>query len=257
MSEEQSVLRSLLLGSLLDAARANVARGAGGVRLFEAAAVYLATGHGTLPDEPLHLGALLTGPSRPPTWRYPTPATADVFAAKGVLAGVLDELRAPWSVEAAAEPFLHPGRSAAVLVDGRRVGWLGELHPLVARTWDLPGGAAFEVDLDAVTDAVEDRVELYEDVTSFPAVRRDLAVLLPASVDAGALLELVRREGSPLVERVEIFDHYEGPQTGDRVSVALHVSYRAPDRTLTDREVQMVEDRIVRAVGERGGELRA
>jgi phenylalanyl-tRNA synthetase beta chain len=257
MSEEQSVLRSLLLGSLLDAARSNVARGAGGVRLFEAAPVYLATGAATLPDEPLHLGALLTGPSRPPTWREAAPPPADVFAAKGVLAGVLDELRAPWSVQDAAQPFLHPGRSAAVLVDGRTVGWLGELHPLVARTWDLPGGAAFEVDLDAVTDAVEGRVEVYEDVTSFPAVRRDLAVLLPPSAGASALLDLVRREGSPLVDRVEIFDYYKGPQTGERVSVALHVSYRAPDRTLTDREVQGVEDRIVRAVAEVGGELRA
>jgi phenylalanyl-tRNA synthetase beta chain len=257
MSAEQSVLRSLLLGSLLDAARANLARGAAGVRLFEAAPVYLATGPATRPDEPVHLGALLTGPARPPTWREPSPPAADVFAAKGVLAGVLDDLRAPWSVRAAAEPFLHPGRSAAVLVEGRPVGWLGELHPLVVRTWDLEGGAAFEVDLDAVTDAVEGRVELYEDVTSFPAVRRDLAVLLPPSADASDLLDLVRREGSPLVDRAEIFDYYEGPQTGDRVSVALHVSYRAPDRTLTDREVQKVEDRIVRAVAEMGGELRA
>ena len=142
MSAEQSVLRTMLLGSLLDAARHNVARGADEVRLFETATVYLPTGPARQPDEPFHAGALLLGPARPPTWRDPSPPRADLFAAKGVLGALLDELRTPWSVDPANEPFLHPGRSAAVRAGDRQVGWLGELHPLVARAWDLEDAAA-------------------------------------------------------------------------------------------------------------------
>jgi phenylalanyl-tRNA synthetase beta chain len=151
MSAEQSRLRTTLLGSLLDVAQRNLAHGAVALRLFEAGAVYLPDGEGQLPREPYHLGALLIGHVRPPTWRDPQPRTADFFAAKGVLAGLLDTLRVPWSVRAEARPFLHPGRAGAIVVDGKPVGWLGEIHPEVAAEWDIGETvAAFELDLDAV-----------------------------------------------------------------------------------------------------------
>src|SRR5581483_9516184 len=105
---EQSQLRTTLLGSLLDVARRNVARGAGDVRLFEAGAVYSPDPDSGLAREPYHVGALLIGAARPPTWRQPDPAPADFFAAKGILAALLDTLRVPWSVAAETQPFLHP-----------------------------------------------------------------------------------------------------------------------------------------------------
>ncbi|MGI8594233.1 MAG: phenylalanine--tRNA ligase subunit beta [Solirubrobacteraceae bacterium] len=278
MSADQSVLRTMLLGSLLDAARHNTARNPGAVRLFEAGTVYLSTGaesspsatdtaglpsatdRAGLPREPFHVGVLLAGPARPSTWREPDPPRADVFAAKGVLGRLLDDLRASWSVKAASEPFLHPGASAAVVVQGEKVGWLGELHPLVARAWDLDQGAAgFELDLEAVCQRIEGRVERYHDVTSFPAVREDLAVTVAEHVAAGDVVGVVLRAGAPELTHAEVFDVYRGEQAGEgRTSLALALEFRAPDRTLTDEEVAQRRGAIVAALErEVGGVLRA
>jgi phenylalanyl-tRNA synthetase beta chain len=264
MSEDQSVLRTTLLGSLLDVARRNRARGMGDVRLFEIGAVFLdqpRSGAKTaaeergepLPEEGSHVGALLSGPMRPPSWRESEPPRADFFAVKAVLGAVLDTLRAPWSVERAREPFLHPGRSARVLVGGRNAGWLGELHPSIARAWDLEGGAAFELDLEVI-EAAALYVPRYEDLTSFPAVLQDRAWWFAPDVPASDVLATVREAGGPLLRDVSIFDVYPAD---DRVSLAVRLTFRADDRTLTDEEVAQRREKIDAAVAERlGGEPR-
>ncbi len=258
MSEDQSELRTTLLGSLLDAARHNVARGTADLALFESGGIYRDDREGTgsvLPTELHALGGVLVGRLAPPTWTAPDPPRASFFAAKGLLAAVLDALRVPWAVERAPEPFLHPGRSAAVLVAGRRVGWLGEVHPLVARVWDLDGPCAFEVDLGTIVAAAP-AVERHEDLVSFPAVRQDLAVVVREAVPAADVVAAVREAGTPLLERAQVFDVYalgEG-----RRSLALHLEFRAAERTLTDEEVAEVRERIVDALRARvGAELRA
>ncbi|MGN6187290.1 MAG: phenylalanine--tRNA ligase subunit beta, partial [Conexibacter sp.] len=133
MSAEHAQMRTTLLGSLLDVARRNVTHGTPDVAIFESGAVYL-PGDDALPREPHTVGVLLTGAVRPASWREPGPPAADFFAAKGVLARLLDALRVDWAVAAteSPEPFLHPGRAAAVMVAGSPVGWLGELHPSIA-----------------------------------------------------------------------------------------------------------------------------
>jgi phenylalanyl-tRNA synthetase beta chain len=264
MSEDQSVLRTTLLGSLLDVARRNRARGMPNVRLFETGAIYLdqpRSGEPTaaerrsdpLPEERRHLAALLIGPMRPPSWREADPPVADLFAVKGVLDALMRAIRAPWSVERATEPFLHPGRSARVLVGGEPAGWLGELHPAVARDWDLEGGAGFELDL-AVLERAATYVTRYEDLTSFPAVLQDRAWWFAADVPAADVLATVREAGGALLRSAEIFDVYP---SGDRVSLAVRLEFRAADRTLTDDEVAQRRERIDAAVAERlGGEPR-
>jgi phenylalanyl-tRNA synthetase beta chain len=261
MSADQSQLRTMLLGSLLDATQYNRARGAGTVRLFEQGAVYVGaefTAARPLPREPHHLGALLLGAVRPPTWRDPSPREGDFFAAKGALTAVLGTLRVPFTVEAASEPFLHPGRSAAVLVDGQRIGWLGEIHPLAASAWDLNDVVAgFELDLDAVPDP---GVPAYEDVAGFPEVREDLAVIVPDGVAAAEVLAVVRRAAGRLLAAAEVFDVYRDPERvgAGNVSLALRLAFRGPDRTLTDEEVAERRDAISRALeGELGGTIRA
>ena len=151
MSSEQSQLRTTLLGSLLDVASRNRARGGGAIRLFEAGAVYLPGGD-ALPGEPYHVGALLAGPVRPATWREQAPREADFFAAKGVLAGLLDGLGVDWRVEPAAEPepFLHPGRAARIVLDGD-ADRMGRRDPSAGRGRVGLGTSrspAFELDLD-------------------------------------------------------------------------------------------------------------
>ncbi len=270
LSGDLSVLRTTLLGSLLDIARHNRARGAGTIRLFEAGAVYLpdgsriksaAPGDGAsaqLPREPYHVGAVLIGPARRATWRDSHPPGVDFFAIKGVLAGLLDTLRVPWTVAPGGEPFLHPGRAANILADGEAAGWIGEIHPLVAAQWDLDETvAAFELDLDAV--AIRP-TPLYRPVSEFPDVREDLAVVVSETVRAAELLDAVRGAGRPLLADVEVFDVYRDPdRLGEgNVSLALRLTYRAADRTLTDEEVAERRQAIAAAVErELGGRIRA
>jgi phenylalanyl-tRNA synthetase beta chain len=244
MSAEQSRLRTTLLGSLLEVAERNRARGATALRLFEAGAIYLpdtdAARAAPATDEPQHVAALLSGPVRSPTWRDANPPAADVFAVKGALGGMLDSLRVPWTLEATdePEPFLHPGRAARVLLDGVPAGWLGEVHPSVAAHWDLSEPvAAFELELDAALELAA--TPQYQDVTSFPEVREDLAVIVSVSVSAADVVAVARRAGGNLLAGAEVFDVYRDPErigTGN-VSLALRLHFRALDRTLTDEDV--------------------
>jgi phenylalanyl-tRNA synthetase beta chain len=250
MSSEQSQLRTTLLGSLLDVARLNRSRGAGIVRLFEAGAVYL-PGEDVRPAEPHHIGAILSGPVRPPSWREPEPPAADFFAAKGVLAGMLDTIRAPWSVEPATEPepFLHPGAAARILIDGSPAGWIGQIHPQVAAGWDWSDPInAFQLDLDAVAERVH--APAYQDLTSFPEVREDLAVIVADAVSAAEVLAVVRQAGSPLLTGVDVFDVYRDVERigAGNVSLALRLRFRATDRTLTDEEVAAKRNKIAGAL---------
>jgi phenylalanyl-tRNA synthetase beta chain len=258
MSEDQSVLRTTLVGALLDAARHNVARVTPDLALFECGTVYRATGE-RLPHEHRALGGILTGRLHPQTWGTAEPPRAGFFAAKGLLGAALDAVRVAWEVEPATEPFLHPGRTARVIARGEDVGWIGELHPIVARTWDLDQGAAlFEIDLDRALDHAE-AVPQYLDLTSFPALHLDLAVALPEDVPAATVVATVREAGGDLLADVRVFDLYRGEQVGaGRKSLALALSFRAPDRTLTDEVVGPLRHRIVEALREAlGGELRA
>ncbi len=258
MSAEQSQLRTTILGSLLDIAQRNRAHGADALRLFEAGSVYLPGPDGRQPNEPYHVGVVLIGDVRPPSWGEPAPRAADFFAAKGVLAGILDRLRVPWSVEMGGEPFLHPGKAARIVVDGARVGWLGEVHPGVASHWDLHDAvAAFELDLDALP---EPETPIFQDVTSFPEVREDIAVVVADRISAADVLAVVQRAGAPLLARAEVFDVYRDlERVGEgNVSLALRLAYRAEDRTLTDAEVAARREAIAGALAdELGGRIRA
>ncbi|HWF31191.1 MAG TPA: phenylalanine--tRNA ligase subunit beta [Solirubrobacteraceae bacterium] len=261
LSDAQSIMRPTLIGSLLDAAQHNAARNGPDVAIFESGTVYRAgsgSGHGA--DEHHALGALLSGALAPRSW-HGAPAQADFFAAKGLLAALLDRLHAHWSVQEAQWPFLHPGRSAAVLArdaEGKavRLGFVGELHPSVAASWDLERTAAFAVDLGKLA-AVTPEVRSFSAFGSVPTLRQDLAVTLPEDVPAREVLHALRKAAGKMLDGAEIFDVYTGAQVGEgRRSLALALTFRAEDRTLTDDDVAPVRERIVAALAELGGELR-
>ena len=270
LSEDQSAMRTTVLGSLLDVARRNLAHDADRVALFESGCVYLGAGDagegplaGSFPGErpapvaePRHLGCLVVGPLVAGSWRGGG-EPADFFSLKGVLEALAGRLGAELSLEAAAEPFLHPGRAARVVIDGDRAGWIGELHPLVCREWDLEAAVAFEVELAALVGAATAGEEAYEDVTTFPAVYQDLAVVVPDEVSAASLRDAVLAGGGELLRSAEVFDLYEGEQLGEgRKSLALRLEFRAPDRTLTDEEVAGLRRSIEAELGRIGGSLR-
>jgi phenylalanyl-tRNA synthetase beta chain len=267
LSEEQSVMRPVLLPGLLDAARHNAAHGRAEVALFESAHVY----HPGPPLEPApegspagqrpaqeghHIGVLATE-AAPGGWRTKS-ARADFFSAKALLEAVLEVAGVDWQAEPGGPPFLHPGRAARVLSGEHELGWLGEIHPQVAAAWDLDGSVAgFEVDV-GVLEAVAAGEPVYRDVTSFPAVLQDIAVVVSEDVPASTVEAAVRQGGGPLLASVELFDVYTGEQAGEgQKSLALRLAFQAPDRTLTDEEVAERRRSIEDALAEIGGRLRA
>jgi phenylalanyl-tRNA synthetase beta chain len=256
MSSEQSQLRTTLLGSLLDVAARNHARGVDttGIRLFESGAIYRSNhadqpSADQLPQEPHHLAALLSGPARPANWRGQNPPQVDFFAAKGALGGLFAALGVEWDLRPETSGgFLHPGRAAEVLVAGERVGWVGEIHPNVASQWDIEQTvAAFEIDLDAVPVK---GATIYQEFAAFPDAREDLAVVVSESVSAEQIVSLVKTAGSPLLAGAEVFDVYrDAERLGEgKVSVAVRLAFRASDRTLTDSEVAAQRQRIINAL---------
>jgi phenylalanyl-tRNA synthetase beta chain len=269
MSEDQSVMRPLLLPGLLDAARHNASHGRPRLGLFESAHVYRLSapldeapdgspGGATPAHERHHLGAVLTEAS-PGTWRS-EPRPADFYAAKGLVEAVLGSAGIEFEVEPGERPFLHPGRTATVLAgDEQKLGWIGELHPSIARAWDLgeQSVAAFELDADLIAELAPGPLP-YRDVTSFPAVIQDIAVVVEAEVPAAALIRAVRAGGGDLLDAVELFDVYSGDQVGEgRKSLAMRLRFRSPERTLTDEEVAAARAGIEAEVAKLGGALRA
>jgi phenylalanyl-tRNA synthetase beta chain len=273
LSDSQSIMRPTLLGSLLDAARQNASRNGPDIAIFESGTVYRAIdddSRDTQAERPAHartaadehhaLGVLLSGALTPRSWRGEQ-RQADFFAAKALLAGMLDSLHVDWSVADASWPFLHPGRSAAVLARGEgektvRLGFLGELHPLVAGAWDLERTATFTVDLGGLASVAPALVS-FRAFGSFPTLRQDIAVTLPVEVPAAEVLERVRKAAGNQLDEVSVFDVYSGEQVGEgRRSLALALSFRSLERTLTDEDIAPVRGRIVAALAELGGELR-
>jgi phenylalanyl-tRNA synthetase beta chain len=227
------VLRTTLLEGLVGAARHNVAVANEDVALFEIARVYLPSGE-ELPEE---------------RWRVGGIAEGGYLRAKGAVETLLHALGIEPRLERARLPFLHPGKAAAL-----EAGWVGELHPaLLEGSWGV-----FELDLDTLLEQVPERVE-YEDVVTFPAVHQDLAFVVDEDVLAGDLVEAAREVAGPELRDATIFDIYRGePIPAGKKSVALHVSFQSPERTLSDEDARAIRERIVAALSERfDAELRA
>jgi phenylalanyl-tRNA synthetase beta chain len=250
LSEDQSVMRPLLLPGLLDAAARNGAHGRPDVRLFESGHVYRnadptegapmngGSPRGQTPArEHHHVGALITQ-AAPATWRTPE-RPADFHAAKAIVQALLAPTGVTWWLEPGERPYLHPGRAATILAaDERKLGWIGELHPLVARAWDIdrPAGA-FEIDADLLVE-MHPGPAMAEDLTTFPALLQDIAVVVPEEVPAAEVERIVRNAGGDLLRGVRVFDVYRGEQVGSgNKSLALRLEFRADDRTLTDEDV--------------------
>jgi phenylalanyl-tRNA synthetase beta chain len=233
LTSEHGVLRTTLLDGLVAAAAHNVAVGNQEIALFEIARVYLPSGE-QLPDEHWRVGAIAQG-------GYPR--------AKGAIETLYEALGIEPVLERTRLPFLHPGKAAAL-----EAGWIGELHPaLLEGEWGV-----FELDLDTLFAQVPERVE-YEDVVSYPAAHQDLAFVVGEEVLAGELIDAAREAAGPELREAAVFDVYRGePIPAGRKSVALHVSFQSPERTLSDEDARAIRERIVAALGEKfDAELRA
>jgi phenylalanyl-tRNA synthetase beta chain len=252
------LLCTSLLPGLLHAARRNLSRQVESVRIFEVGRVFLARAPGELPDEPLRAAALVTRGERASLWEPATPIPA-FFEAKGIAENLLAELERPASFHAGSSaPWLHPGASGELRSGSTVLCRVGELHPEVASVFEITAPCALlEVDLQALL-AMPAEPSRYREVSPYPAVRRDLAVLLASGQPAGDVLEAIRRTAGNMLVSAAIFDRYEGKGVpAGRVSIAFRLVFQRPDRTLLDAEVAKTTERVIEMLAQRfGGELR-
>jgi len=252
IASDLDVMRSTLLGGLIDVLRTNANRRQERVRIFEVGRCFLRDGSGYA--QPLRIGALAAGPALPEQWGA-AKRPVDFFDLKGDI----EALAAPLAVttEAAAHPALHPGRSARVRVAGEPAGWIGELHPRLVRSFELPTAPiVFELDLAQLERLAEPSAR---PVSKLPVVRRDLAVVLDEAVPVQAVLDALIAVKPPSVDRLALFDVYRGPGVDPgKKSLAILVLIQDTARTLTDAEIDATVAQLLREIQNRfGGTLRS
>ena len=246
LAADEGWLRTRLLPGLLRVLQRNAYRQVRSIALFEVGTVFrLIDG---APQERPKAALVVTGTAES-GWTTSTRGF-DFFDGKGALEALLAGLAIAWSLgDPVGWPF-HPGRSASVMVGEERIGVLGEIHPKVADSFDLPGRvAAVEVEVDALMRHAAAVVRI-RDVPRFPPVHRDLAFTLPAGTPAGAVQTALVEAGGELVGEVSVFDVFSGPPLPpDTKSLGFSVDFRASDRTLTDGEVDEACARIAERIG--------
>ncbi|QWE17481.1 phenylalanine--tRNA ligase subunit beta [Polynucleobacter sp. AP-Nino-20-G2] len=251
IANQYGVMRSNLWGGLLGNLKSNLNRGASRVRLFEAGRVYkrdtsVQEEAGKVAGfyQPQQVGGLAYGSFVPEQWASDNRAV-DFFDVKGDLERVLDPLH--FNTESAVHPALHPGRSAQIQLlspNGKiNIGWIGELHPGLQQAYELPQAPVlFELDLEAIRHL---GIPQPEELSKFPAVQRDLAVVVKQSVSAQSLLDAMAKSKQPFVKGIELFDEFR-PKVGsssmadDEKSLAFRVTLLNPQETLQDAQIEPV-----------------
>ena len=252
-----AVMRSTLIGSLVANVRYNHARKIPRIRVFEVGRVYRRDPQqsaGPLAvrgvSQPTRVGAAAFGSALEEQWGKKPTRLVDFYDVKADLEALCHP--AVLKFEAAGHPALHPGRSARVLLDGAEIGWLGELHPRWQQKYELPQPVVvFEVDAQSLTRAPFPRPEA---PSRFPAVIRDIALLVDATLPAEALLDAIQAEKPAIVRDVRVFDLYQGEGVpAGKKSLAFRVVMQDTERTLTDLEADAARDSVVALLGRRFG----
>ena len=248
MSDEMDTMRTSLLPSLLSVARYNQNRTSERVDVFELARVYRGKRPDGLADEQIRLTVLARVEADAEAGRRGFLRLKSVMdrLAQDLVAGTVRYLRA-------SPELYHPGRTASIMVGGREVGVVGELHPSTLAVFDLDGRAvALDVDAEALIGALGERKAT--ELPRYPAIQRDIAVVVDANVPAGDLHRTIKDAGGGSLEGVRAFDEYRGDQAGEgRKSIAFTLTFRSPERTLTDAEVEKVLSEIRKRLEKKHG----
>ena len=253
MTIDQEYLRPTLRGTILTALATNRAFIEDGLKLFEVGKVYLPK-EACLPDEPDMLCGAMAG-RHDEQWWQGDGEEIDFFDAKGVLERMLTQLGVAVRFEPSSDLSLHPARQAAAMANGEQVGVVGELHPAVAGHFELPGAVyLFELNLPALVPHLGHGI--YRPVPKFPATVRDIALVVDIAVPHQKIVDII--SAVSLVTSVALFDVYVGEQVpAGKKSLAYRITYQSPGRTLTDEEVNKVQQQILkRLAAELGASLR-
>ncbi len=250
IASQMSVMRSSLLGGLLGGLRANLARKQARVRLFEMGGCFAAEAGDYVQHE--RIAGLAYGAAKPEQWGV-IARDVDFHDVKGDVEALFFPRLLDF--EAAHHPASHPGRSARIRLDGREIGWIGELHPQWQHQYDLAQTAVwFEVDLGALAESGVPKVT---DISRFPAVRRDLAVIVDAKVTVQSLLLAMQAENVSHVVELALFDLYcgKGVELGKK-SLAFRVLLQDTRKTLTDSEIDQSVAHLLAVLQQQGAQLR-
>ncbi|PRO64958.1 phenylalanine--tRNA ligase subunit beta [Alkalicoccus urumqiensis] len=260
MSEDRSSLRTTLIPHLLEALSHNRNRSISSASLYEIGSVFHTTEEKVTvqPQEKTHLSAAWMGTWHEHSWQGEK-KSVDFFVVKGIVEGLLAELHASAVFQPApARPGMHPGRTADVLVDGEVIGFIGQLHPETGDSWSLPETYVMELDLGRLLERQSTEIR-YEAVPRFPAVDRDIALVVDQHVPASKLEAVIQHYGAPLLKQTKLFDLYEGEHVEPgKKSAAFSLRYLNPEKTLTEEEVTEVHTRVLEGLQqETGAVLRA
>ncbi len=258
LRKDESVLRTFLLPSLLQALMLNINRGVMDIKLFEISRVFLKTDK-ELPEERVHLGAVYFYKKGQWLWETPTETYY-------VIKGVVEKLGSALNIRRLyfkdpTEPFLHKGKSADIFIDNKRVGYVGVLSPEVREALDLREPkediGIIELDIPSLLEGMDKEIR-FTPLPRYPAVQRDISLLVPRELKTGDVIGYLEGYPSELIEDIRLFDLYEGKNIPEGMkSLGISIIYRADNRTLTDDEVDSLHTKIVDYIIEKtGGRLR-
>jgi phenylalanyl-tRNA synthetase beta chain len=260
LTVEQSVMRTSLLPGLLAAAKTNFSHGEKDLRLFESGKGFLGRESEELPQEKSLLAAMMTGLHNRKDW-YREERAVDFYDMKGVVEALLKALGLGRSVfqRKAIPPWYQPEASSAIYIGDSILGTVGQISDRVLRNFgiDTERVFLFELDLETLLERSKD-VKTFEPFARFPAVFRDLSLIVDWKTEAGRIQEIVQKEGGELVESVSLFDHYEGGKMApSEKALTFRVCYRSKEGTLDGKEINRLHESIIEKIGkETGGRLR-
>ena len=240
IASDMGAMRTTLWPGLIGAAIYNAKRQQSRIRLFETGLVFISDGNQI--HQPRMIGAIAAGPVVPEQWGCP-PRIVDFYDVKGDVEALLALSGQVAGFVADTHPALHPGQTASIVHRGERIGIVGALHPALASEFKLPGAVLFELRLEPISTGT---LPKFKALSRFPAVRRDLSLMLPEAISASAVRECIDQVGVDVLENLELFDVYigEGIDSGMK-SISLALTFQSRSRTLDDTEVNTALSAIV------------
>ncbi|MDE9753099.1 phenylalanine--tRNA ligase subunit beta [Staphylococcus delphini] len=255
MSEAHSTLRQSLIPHLIDATQYNVARKNQDIALYELGNVFFGQEGETLPEQVEYLSGIMTGEYVSNPWQGKK-EVVDFYLVKGIVERIADQLALRFEYETAQIDGLHPGRTAAVTLNGEAIGFIGELHPTVAKTYDLGRTYVFELNYEKIMQQSVGYIN-YEPIPKFPGVTRDIALVVASEVRAASLIQTIHQNGGAILKDAHVFDVYEGEHMeAGKKSVAIRLAYLDENNTLTEEQVTKVHEAILAALEAQGATLR-
>lgn len=261
MSEERSLLRTNLIPHLAETAAYNLNRKQRNISIFEIGNVFITEEKAItkLPDEKMTIAGLLAGNQAKEHWGQPD-IPVDFYYVKGILEGLFARLGIKGVTYKGAQDLkgMHPGRSAEIMIQDKKVGYIGQIHPVFAQKYDIDETYVFQLDGEQILHFATAHTGMIP-LPKYPEITRDLAVVVDGGVTADELRNIIEKTAGSLLESVMIFDVYTDAKLGEnKKSIAISCSYRDLEKTLTDEEVQKVHEQVVAALAqEYGAELRA